>query len=93
MFPEIQTVTALPCVLNLHGLLHTCTHKVHGDIKGPNVLISDAGTVQVTEFGVSIVDHREIEFSVTSGGRGTHRWQASINHAVLSLIDFVLILW
>ncbi|KAJ1299532.1 hypothetical protein OPQ81_011090 [Rhizoctonia solani] len=60
--------------------LHT-QNVVHGDIKGPNVLISDAGTAQVTDFGVSIVDHREIEFSITSSGRGTHRWQASINHA------------
>ncbi|CAE6538590.1 unnamed protein product [Rhizoctonia solani] len=49
---------------------------VHGDIKGPNVLVSDAGTVQVTDFGVSIADHQEIEFSSTSSGRGTQRWQA-----------------
>ncbi|CAE6508013.1 unnamed protein product [Rhizoctonia solani] len=50
---------------------------VHGDIKGPNVLISDRGTVQVTDFGVSIVDHQEIEFSITASGRGTQRWQES----------------
>ncbi|CAE6352779.1 unnamed protein product [Rhizoctonia solani] len=49
---------------------------IHGDIKGPNVLISDEGDVQVTDFGVSIMDHREIEFSVTSTGAGTQRWQA-----------------
>jgi serine/threonine protein kinase len=42
----------------------------------PNVLISDEGDVQVTDFGVSIMDHREIEFSVTSTGAGTQRWQA-----------------
>ncbi|CAE6409855.1 unnamed protein product [Rhizoctonia solani] len=51
-------------------------NAVHGDIKGPNVLVSDAGTVQVTDFGVSITDHQEIEFSMTSSGRGTQRWQA-----------------
>ncbi|EUC55838.1 tyrosine kinase catalytic domain protein [Rhizoctonia solani AG-3 Rhs1AP] len=49
---------------------------VHGDIKGPNVLVSDQGAIQVTDFGVSIMDHQEIEFSVTSSGRGTQRWQA-----------------
>ncbi|CAE6530728.1 unnamed protein product [Rhizoctonia solani] len=50
---------------------------VHGDIKSPNVLVSDSGIVKVTDFGVSIMDHQEIEFSVTSSGRGTERWQAS----------------
>ncbi|KDN33572.1 hypothetical protein RSAG8_13335, partial [Rhizoctonia solani AG-8 WAC10335] len=49
---------------------------VHGDIKGPNVLVSDTGAIQITDFGVSIMDHQEIEFSATSSGRGTQRWQA-----------------
>ncbi|CAE6496322.1 unnamed protein product [Rhizoctonia solani] len=52
-------------------------NMVHGDIKGPNVLVSDEGDVQVTDFGVSITDHQEIEFSTTSAGGGTQRWQAS----------------
>ncbi|KAH7333807.1 kinase-like domain-containing protein [Rhizoctonia solani] len=50
-----------------------CLGLVHGDIKGPNVLVSDIGTVQVMDFGVSITDHQEIEFSSTSTG-GTQRW-------------------
>ncbi|CAE6427845.1 unnamed protein product [Rhizoctonia solani] len=49
---------------------------IHGDIKGPNVLISDEEMIQVADFGVSIMEHKEIEFSVTSTGRGTERWQA-----------------
>ncbi|CEL61208.1 hypothetical protein RSOLAG1IB_09841 [Rhizoctonia solani AG-1 IB] len=49
---------------------------VHGDIKGPNVLVSDAGVVQVMDFGVSIMDHQEIEFTQTSDGGGTNRWLA-----------------
>ncbi|CAE6454493.1 unnamed protein product [Rhizoctonia solani] len=53
---------------------------VHGDIKGPNVLISDEGNVQVTDFGVSIAEHQDIEFSVTSVGGGTQRWQASMSY-------------
>ncbi|KAJ1299308.1 hypothetical protein OPQ81_011052 [Rhizoctonia solani] len=48
---------------------------VHGDIKGPNVLISERGTVKVMDFGVSIMDHQEIEFSTTSTS-GTQRWLA-----------------
>ncbi|KAF8756674.1 kinase-like protein [Rhizoctonia solani] len=52
---------------------------VHGDIKGvTNVLVSDEGTIQITDFGVSITDHQEIEFSETSTGQGTQRWQVSV---------------
>ncbi|KAJ1304030.1 hypothetical protein OPQ81_008438 [Rhizoctonia solani] len=50
---------------------------VHGDIKGPNVLVSDSGIVKITDFGVSIMDHKEVEFSATSTSRGTQKWQAS----------------
>ncbi|KAF8706638.1 kinase-like protein, partial [Rhizoctonia solani] len=49
---------------------------IHGDIKGPNVLISDTGVVQITDFGVSVMDHQEIKFSSTSSRGGTQRWLA-----------------
>ncbi|KAF8678643.1 Protein tyrosine kinase [Rhizoctonia solani] len=40
----------------------------------PNVLISDNGVVQITDFGVSVMDHQEIKFSSTSSRGGTQRW-------------------
>ncbi|CAE6482147.1 unnamed protein product [Rhizoctonia solani] len=49
---------------------------VHGDIKSHNMLISDEGEIQVTDFGVSIKKHRKIEFSGTGGQQGTHLWMA-----------------
>ncbi|KAG8750145.1 hypothetical protein FRC11_010717, partial [Ceratobasidium sp. 423] len=68
----------LLCTQLARAITYLHEHQVvHGDIKGPNVLMSDTNTIQVTDFGVSIMDHQEIEFSVTSAGRGTQRWQAS----------------
>ncbi|KAH7333840.1 kinase-like domain-containing protein [Rhizoctonia solani] len=55
--------------LHEHGM-------IHGDIKGDNILVSDNGVVQVTDFGVSIVAQLKIEFTYTAKGRGTERWQA-----------------
>ncbi|CAE6423929.1 unnamed protein product [Rhizoctonia solani] len=49
---------------------------VHGDIKGDNLLVSRNGTVKVIDFGVSIMAQLEIEFTQTSTGRGSVRYQA-----------------
>ncbi|CAE6454487.1 unnamed protein product [Rhizoctonia solani] len=72
------------CIQLARAIAYLHEHNVvHGDIKGvgysdigPNVLVSDKGVVKVADFGVSIADHQEIEFSSTSEGRGTERWQA-----------------
>ncbi|CAE6508006.1 unnamed protein product, partial [Rhizoctonia solani] len=65
------------CTQLARAIAYIHNHNViHGDIKGPNVLVSDANIIQVADFGVSLMDHKEVEFSVTSAGRGTQRWQA-----------------
>ncbi|CAE6419079.1 unnamed protein product [Rhizoctonia solani] len=66
------------CIQLARSIAYLHEHNVvHGDIKGPNVLVSELGTVKITDFGVSIMDHKEVEFSATSTSRGTQRWQAS----------------
>ncbi|CAE6447284.1 unnamed protein product [Rhizoctonia solani] len=66
------------CIQLARAITYLHEHDiVHGDIKGPNVLISDTGIIKVTDFGVSIMDHQEIKFSSTSSRSGTQRWLAS----------------
>ncbi|KAG8705365.1 hypothetical protein FRC08_001704 [Ceratobasidium sp. 394] len=50
---------------------------IHGDLKGDNVLVSDAGEPLITDFGNAILQERTLQF--TSSTTGTHlstRWAA-----------------
>ncbi|KAH7333808.1 kinase-like domain-containing protein [Rhizoctonia solani] len=68
---RLKLCVQLACAI---AFLHT-HNVVHGDIKGRNVLVSDTGTIMVTDFGVSMMDHQEIEFTATKSRGGTLRWQ------------------
>ncbi|EUC62989.1 tyrosine kinase catalytic domain protein [Rhizoctonia solani AG-3 Rhs1AP] len=73
--PSVDRIELCVQLIGAIDYLHR-NNMIHGDIKSPNVLISDEGNVQVTDFGVSIKEHREIEFSVSVGMQGTYQWMA-----------------
>ncbi|KAG9121307.1 hypothetical protein FRC07_002775, partial [Ceratobasidium sp. 392] len=52
------------------------TMQVHGDVKGDNVLVAQDGTLKLTDFGLSIMHDKAVEFSHTEPGGGTLRWMA-----------------
>ncbi|KAG6843459.1 hypothetical protein H0H87_004374, partial [Tephrocybe sp. NHM501043] len=63
------------------GLLYL--HKIgiiHGDVKGPNILINQAGRACVSDFGISSISDTEIlawtSHSSASSKGGSIRWQA-----------------
>ncbi|KAF8600006.1 hypothetical protein BDV93DRAFT_608934 [Ceratobasidium sp. AG-I] len=65
-----QLVTA---VVYLHKL-----DVVHGDLKGANILVSDDGTLQLTDFGLAVMHDATVQLSKSTSqiGGGTLRWMA-----------------
>ncbi|QRV89357.1 Tyrosine kinase domain protein [Ceratobasidium sp. AG-Ba] len=49
---------------------------VHGDVKGPNVLISEEGNVGLTDFGNAIIGDATLLFTDTSNTSHSLRWTA-----------------
>ncbi|KAG8717607.1 hypothetical protein FRC09_014014 [Ceratobasidium sp. 395] len=48
----------------------------HGDIKGPNILVSCNGTAMLTDFGSTILQHYTLHFTPTSTAGWSARWAA-----------------
>ncbi|KAF8146828.1 kinase-like domain-containing protein [Mycena galopus ATCC 62051] len=53
----------------LHG-----EHVVHGDLRGANILVSDAGNACITDFGLTVLS--DASTSQTRNGGGCPRWMA-----------------
>ncbi|KAG8769148.1 hypothetical protein FRC12_005144, partial [Ceratobasidium sp. 428] len=50
---------------------------VFGDVKGRNILVSHHGVAKLTDFGLSVLGHTGILFSITQNpGGGSTRWMA-----------------
>ncbi|QRV88286.1 Tyrosine kinase catalytic domain protein [Ceratobasidium sp. AG-Ba] len=50
---------------------------IHGDLKGPNVLVSDTGVPMITDFGNAVLEYGTIQFTKTAQLPGfTARWTA-----------------
>ncbi|KAF8504106.1 kinase-like domain-containing protein [Gautieria morchelliformis] len=67
------------CLLieSAEGLLYLHTRQppvLHGDLKGANILISDAGNAVLADFGLSRISHEET--TTLLHGAGSPRWMA-----------------
>lgn len=48
---------------------------IHRDLKSPNVMLGESGTVKITDFGLSVFTGSSSELELT-GETGTYRWMA-----------------
>ncbi|QRV91891.1 Serine/threonine-protein kinase [Ceratobasidium sp. AG-Ba] len=62
---------------------------VHGDIKADNLLMGPDGSIKLTDFGLSVMQDKTLQFSSTEfGGGGTLRWMESRDlAAAISMSD------
>ncbi|KDQ18697.1 hypothetical protein BOTBODRAFT_103893 [Botryobasidium botryosum FD-172 SS1] len=52
---------------------------IHGDVRGPNVLISESGDACIADFGLSMLEEQtqhEYSYSSSFHRQGNHRWMA-----------------
>ncbi|KAF8602655.1 kinase-like protein [Ceratobasidium sp. AG-I] len=66
------------CVQVCEGLVYLHGQKtVHGDLKGANILLSNDGIAKITDFGNTVLEKYDLNFTETSGGGDcSPRWAA-----------------
>jgi hypothetical protein len=74
MEPQAATLVMLP-VLDALGFAHR-QGLVHRDIKPGNILVSDAGWVKVTDFGIAKAVYRARDLTTTGAMLGTVRYMS-----------------
>ncbi|KAF8600044.1 kinase-like protein, partial [Ceratobasidium sp. AG-I] len=67
----------------LGSRFHASSFKVHGDLKGANILVSADGALQLTDFGLTIMHDATIHFSKSANevSGGTLRWMVKENES------------
>ncbi|KAF8597394.1 kinase-like protein, partial [Ceratobasidium sp. AG-I] len=76
--PDLDRYELCAQVVNAVVYLHN-SDVVHGDLKGSNILVSDDGTLQLTDFGLTIMHDTTIRFSrSTNVTGGTYRWMVRL---------------
>ncbi|KAF8594757.1 kinase-like protein, partial [Ceratobasidium sp. AG-I] len=73
--PRLDKFELIAQVVEAVVYLHQM-NVVHGDLKGDNVLVSDDGTLKLTDFGLTMMHEPLVRFSTTDPGGGTYRWMA-----------------
>ncbi|KAF8602652.1 kinase-like protein [Ceratobasidium sp. AG-I] len=65
------------CVQICLGLAYLHEKDVHGDLKGANILLSNDGVAKITDFGNTVLQKYDLNFTQASGRtRFSSRWAA-----------------
>ncbi|KAF8593508.1 kinase-like protein [Ceratobasidium sp. AG-I] len=74
--PDLDRYALCTQLVNAVVYLHE-SDVIHGDLKGDNILVSEDGTIQLTDFGLTIMHDAMIQFSKSEDWvGGTLRWMA-----------------